>query len=1443
MPLLNPYLRAFFRSTLPAQCTPVQDYILLVPTTEILTSTRDRESGALYADLAGVDEFLGSHVLRVPSGGSSSPMVGSRENRGKARQFTTFNGRTVVVKDSWVYSNKGFRSLNQAQLLNDTLFYPDISDPQQWLIYFISRPLIGSLEVVSTIPPQLRDRTAVETTASRATGQASSSGPSAKKKDVKSFNELLMLFPMIARQMQPGLEKLFQDFEVSFQKFKPLPMPPPSPKSVASGVSSSRASTHSSVSGDVYKQAADEAEIRRSLENAIMTAVDLFQRVDQSQLNLLASTTDLTGPACDRLIERYVAEQLHDSILFPRLCATKSIEDEELEGKIMDMANVDLTQVGIPSLDQQEKKSLVNRLGRGIKSFAQIGAAKSPHAMTEYLLETAQTLTRDRLDDDPPESEPKNPEKSSVVTMNADMLVSLLLIVVIRAKVPNLHACLSYMRNFIFAEDVEQGETGYILSTLEAVLFHIAQDHALSAASRSNEKLWRSVKAGDLEAVRRLLEVGGDSRSRASSRVRSDDGFESKSEKGSDEENTLGQNGENGNSEGHNIEGQNGVPTVQIYSPVAEHGEGFMEELQKVSETNGDNDEESGSEDVEDGNVTKTTEETAEETTKDEITSHESATNSAKSKQEPKSTIGDTVEEAESSQDALKNGEQEIEEEKELPAGPTVTKPLTKSETVEEVFIDPFEAEPVDAPSVPAGSISTLRIEDIIVDGQDDSASVLSITLAPPVPTKPPRGSPNGRAGTARFEVDEPVSSNKFPSRRERWSTASLATTLNDTSSMTRLSRTYTSQSQTADSFSVEKLSKTRNANGESVLMMAVQEGRTEVLKYLLETKLFDLEFLVEDTNNEGTTLLSAAVQAESQDIVDLICPYLFELDEAALRKYFARPDTAGRTVAHYLFNTPDLIKRLGRWLPWKVKDRNGQTPLFALCRSYDHAKYKEMVSSAIKQAQAAQGDGCKLHLDEHVDNKGNTLLHIAGDPSVLRTMLRCDSEVNAVNDRGFTALMVASKYGRVEMVRTFFADGRVDLLAKELRGLTAVELAKDDDVRNRIDDLVLFQNPYGDDGRVTAVVRSFFVEDATIRVVVKSGAPAGESTFTITTCRRSLTDFQFLQEWLQYENPGSWLPVLNVSRSPYQIPSKPSRSVLRDIQLRVDCFLKTLLTHSTFSTHELLWEFFLVPDLQQELMIERSKKKAEIRMERIREEFTPVEDIRDVENFVSYAKDSVRSVNYACRSVTRRATALRYSMLDLSDSYKFCLKHLSGFKFLQDTEHLSAFNRFLETLVPNESNPYTLFIEDFRNLQASLNGVMAAMDRPRQLINQMSVLQKQVDKHILSLRRSDRWPLGLLDDTRAKIHQEAAENVAKSKEEYMQLSSELRCTQTVAAAELSSFHDLHEKIAKRAIRDFTKRCVVGERAKLESMKRAIRGISKMGFEKPPKPMTAPTEN
>ena len=143
------------------------------------------------------------------------------------------------------------------------------------------------------------------------------------------------------------------------------------------------------------------------------------------------------------------------------------------------------------------------------------------------------------------------------------------------------------------------------------------------------------------------------------------------------------------------------------------------------------------------------------------------------------------------------------------------------------------------------------------------------------------------------------------------------------------------------------------------------------------------------------------------------------------------------------------------------------------------------MVESGIVAAAAAQADGMPLHLDDHVDGKGNTLLHIVNNPQIaLRILIRCDVDVNATNDKKFTPLMVASKYGRIDMVRILFGDLRVDVHAKDLRGITAVDMAKDDEVRSRIDDLVLFTNPPSDDGRITAVVRSFFVDDATIRLV-----------------------------------------------------------------------------------------------------------------------------------------------------------------------------------------------------------------------------------------------------------------------------------------------------------------------------------------------------------------------
>jgi hypothetical protein len=44
--------------------------------------------------------------------------VGSfRETRGKAKQYTTANGRTVIVKDAFIYSNKGALGMRIAKTM------------------------------------------------------------------------------------------------------------------------------------------------------------------------------------------------------------------------------------------------------------------------------------------------------------------------------------------------------------------------------------------------------------------------------------------------------------------------------------------------------------------------------------------------------------------------------------------------------------------------------------------------------------------------------------------------------------------------------------------------------------------------------------------------------------------------------------------------------------------------------------------------------------------------------------------------------------------------------------------------------------------------------------------------------------------------------------------------------------------------------------------------------------------------------------------------------------------------------------------------------------------------------------------------------------------------------------------------------------------------------
>ncbi|PNY25764.1 Uncharacterized protein TCAP_04304 [Tolypocladium capitatum] len=1289
---LNPFLAAFFRSPVVAQCTPVHHHILLVPLTDVLLTYRETESGASAHEVIASEEFLSSHVLRIPgppasSTGAKDGGQNLREVRGKAKQFSTLNGRSVVIKDSFVYSNKGengavaplafsrvdgptpgFKTLAQAQILNDATWYPDVLEPRQWLLFFISKPLVGAWEEIKIAPALLIQGVKQMKAAEQKKAPNGESADQAvpRKKDIKSFHDLLNHFPMIARQMQPGLEKLFLEFTTVFEK--PLPPPPsastipdPQPEGpIAAAMKRARSSGFPTRSGrespdslpvteDFYAED-DEDVMRASLETAVTAAIDLFQGVDKQQLSLLGATTDLTGPLVEKLIERYVTEHVHH-LLFPKLSGLKRPEDLQLEAKIRQMDFIDISQLGIP-IDggSRAKHDLLIQLGPVIEEFKKITNARSPGEMMDNLLSTMKAVSQlTEMSKTRGTGEDQASEKA-IMTVNADTLVSLLLYVVIRSQVRNLQARLIYVRNFIFVDDVDSGEMGYALSTFEAVLTYLVMDSAgLRKASRRNKALWDATKKGNMNDLRNIMEPStsavddegrdedGSSRAHESSRGSRRPSFTWSFVNGSSRRSSL-------------------APSI---SDRFSHGSGLGHVF--PFQSNGDG-------------------------------------------------VGDY--------------------------------PLVK------------------------------RIKKVAMDTRSlSSGSEISFH------------SRTGSLGTIGSALEGDVS--------------------------------------------VERLAQTSDSSGESVLMMAVQNEQQEPLRYLLSlSRYYPLEAILEDMNNEDTTLLGAAIQLGNGELIDLILDHVSTLaTRDQLAQYLCQQDMWGRSVGHYLFHAPSLMDRIGRLIPWRQRDKNGQTPLFALCRCYDHGDYYDMVEAGLRVARESQGDGQPLHVDEHVDGKGNTLLHIINDPRLAMMMLHyCDVDVNATNEKRFTALMVASKYGRYGMVRCLFADPRVDVTAREMRGLTAVELAKDDDVRNKIDDLGLFSMPAGRDGRITGVVRAFFVEDGSVRLVLKSAAPTDHDSYTVTTSRRSLAEFEQLARLLAEEHPASWIPSMADTRSPLQLPTKPSRAILRDIQARTDWFLRIMLNHPSLATHEMLWEFFLVPELQLDAMEQRTKLKVETRVERIKEDYEPVEDVREVEQFVNHARDMVWSVSHSTKSVMRRANGIGLKASDVFDAMVLLHRQVAAVEYIPGT-HVGALEAHVRAMAPAQSSPPATLHTTLLAVQSTVQAMLSSLSRPATLISQITAARREADRNENSVGRSSRWPLGLLDETRQRLQDGKEQRARKSRQEAEHLSRELRYTQQTVAAELAGWQDMHEKMGRRAIREFARGMVIQERMRLDGMMRALRKV------------------
>ncbi|KAK9463731.1 uncharacterized protein V1516DRAFT_58352 [Lipomyces oligophaga] len=1108
---VNPFLAALFypkpqtprsRDLATALQSP-QSYALLVPVTPSILFTIDSETSIPFAELCTQDDFLSSHILKI---GVSTKAIG------RARVFWTLSGRSVVIRDDYIYTNKGFKSFGQARMVGDKVYMStsDLVPPSsEFLTYYISKPLIGSAlplyDFKALSEPQLPALPA----ASASNGTPSSSVPT---KTVTTFGQLLSSFPLIARHIQEPLNRIFEEFDCTD---------------------------------------ATEPDLVTMIEEVMQKGIALFQNIDHSAVNTMASTTGLTGPEIEKMMENYVGKHLHNKI-WPRLIVLRSLKDSIIRLAVKNMKNTSLGQLGVQPYWEEGGDSIERMVMGAIVDLENLTKGENAAAQIERLVNILRSLgvvppsqhesqVNGNGKDDSSNTSKESKEKAAVQSnVSADVLVSLMIIVVAWSKLDHLDSLLFYMRNFSFM-DVDTGEVGYALSTFEAVIFHIMNNSSkLAIVSSANTRFWKSIKSG---------------------------------------------------------------------------------------------------------------------------------------------------------------------------------------EDIAPAFDSPSEY--------------------------------------------------FGAGGIDVSEID-----------------------------------------------SLEQVYRARNSLGESALMMAVQAQPTNLANFdllLSKRDVFPIEAVQKDQNKFQTTLLSAAVQTGDKRIVDTIWDFLKSIyDQDGLKFYLARKDEWQRGVGHYLFNIPELINTVGELIVWTDKDQNGQTPLFALCRSYDHPEYTELVKSGIAAATKYQAGGGSLRFLDHVDLKGNTLLHVMKDiPSLEMLLDICDIDLNRVNEKGLTPFMVNSKFSRTAAIDVLAQRPEVDITRRNFRGLNAAELAKDESTQARIENIMLFRHAAMPDGRVTSVLRGLFA-DETVQFVIKSGIKPNSDA--ITRVLRTYGDFTFMAKWLAYELPSSWIPKLQLPHNPFSIPSRPSRAVIRDVQSKLDAFLRTLLLHPTFGTHELLWEFFLVSQFSHEQTEKRSRQKAASHEDSLLDEYAPVDSVDEVVTFFNHALREMDSLDESFHEVTVCSTVIYHKRLDLADAYQCISGYFKTLTFLP-LSFVEALSEFTALLQVNDSHEENFAIE-LRNSYSIIKAVIESLKYPNTLVQELVSKTSQLSKYQSSLNRmSTRLPLGILNDARARYANDTSVSIESTKEDIVRLGAKIRYSQTVLATELGGFNDLHEQEGLRIIKEYATEKIKWEKVRLKGLR------------------------
>lgn len=472
---------------------------------------------------------------------------------------------------------------------------------------------------------------------------------------------------------------------------------------------------------------------------------------------------------------------------------------------------------------------------------------------------------------------------------------------------------------------------------------------------------------------------------------------------------------------------------------------------------------------------------------------------------------------------------------------------------------------------------------------------------------------------------------------------------------------------------------KARTHNGESLLALAIQSNDYDTWKLLIDyEKFFPLEDLLNDKTISNSNLLNIALNSENFEIIDDLTEILLSSCTTHELKSFLnlKDNIHNRTIGHYLFHYKDLIPKLGKFIDWRIKDINGQTPLFAICRSYDTPNYAQLVKTVFDVVDNWYvANNSTFDYGDHIDHRGNTLLHILN--SNIEHLLRFEKiNVNESNSKSYTPLMIFVKYNRLENITKILSNSEfIEISKNDKNYFSCLDHSKNTKVSKIIETFYLNNRISKIKSKSIAIIRVKL--ERNMWNLVFRGKVGGKEYEAI----HSFTEFKQFLELLKLEvnSTTSFLPIDYIlkkfSSLILNIPGF-SKLKLNNLIDEINVFFQILLLcEESDDENGLLFSFlknqeFNSAEIVQELKLTALVKKESIlKINHINENedlknntfFLQPEEINEINFFLKFSLKEVLKYNHCFDKLFKVVNFNSVKQKELNDSLRLFINETTG--------------------------------------------------------------------------------------------------------------------------------------------------------------------------------------